>query len=132
MLQYDHKVELPVDQKTGDKHVLTIVEVLSGYTWAFPCKTLTADELVQQLSQFYSSLPSLPKKVFLDNGSNFVSSKHQELLESLNINLIFGTPGLSRARGNFFSLILGLKLIFRNGGAKTSLHCGPIKKIFSR
>ena len=98
MMMYDHKVELPVARRTKYQLILTIVEVLSGFTWAYPCKTLTADELVATLSDFYSSLPCLPKKVFLDNGSNFVSEQHKKLLENL-IELIFGTPGLSRARG---------------------------------
>jgi transposase InsO family protein len=115
MMMYDHKVELPIDRRTGDQHILTIVEVLSGFTWAYPCKTLTADELVATLSGFYSSLPCLPKKVFLDNGSNFVSEKHKKLLENLKIELIFGTPGLSRARGKLkFFFFLSQKLIFRS------------------
>lgn len=102
MMMYDHKVELPPDRRTGDKHLLTIVEVLSGYTWAFPCQSLTADELVTTLSQFYSSLPCLPKTVFLDNGANFISTKHKELMEYLKIELLHGTPGHSRARGKSF------------------------------
>ena len=111
---YDHKVELPVDRRTGDQHILTIVEVLSGFIWAYPCKTLTADELVATLSDFYSSLPCLPKKVFLDNGSNFVSEKHKKLLENLKIELIFGTPGLSRARGKVENFSFFSKLNFRS------------------
>lgn len=99
MMMYDHKVELPPDSKTKDKHLFTIVEVLSGFTWAFPCQTLTSDELITTLKCFYKSLIVLPKKVFLDNGSNFISKEHHQLLESLKIEIIHGTPGHSRARG---------------------------------
>ena len=96
---YDHKTDLPQDSKTSDKHILTIVEVLSGYVWAFPCKTLTSNELVEQLRSFYQNLTSKPEKVFLDNGSNFISKEHHQLLMDLKISIIHGTPGHSRGRG---------------------------------
>lgn len=105
MLMYDHKVELPPDSRTNDKYIFTIVEILSGYTWAFHCQTLTFSELVTTLKTFYKTLVVLPKKVFLDNGSNFISEEHHQLLYSLNIQIIHGTPGHSRAGGNLLNLL---------------------------
>jgi transposase InsO family protein len=105
---YDHKTDLPIDSKTKEQHLLTIVEVLSGFVWAFPSKTLTSTELVNQLKYFYRVLPRRPQKVFLDNGSNFISKEHHQLLTSLKIQIIHGTPGHSRGRGKFRSFSFNL------------------------
>ena len=135
MLMYDHKVELPPDSRTNDKHIFTIVEVLSGYTWAFPCQTLTSSELVVTLKTFYKTLVVLPKKVFLDNGSNFISEEHHQLLNSLNIQIIHGTPGHSRARGNLFNFLINFiraNIFQRFGGAKTQMYNRTINEILPK
>ena len=132
MFQYDHKIYLPMDSKTKDKHVLIIVEVLSGYVWAFPCKTLESKELIQTLKPFFHSLARKPEKIFVDNGSNFISKEHHELLDSLNIEIIHSTPGHSRGRGMYFYYIF-LTLIFLYKGLVEQKHIcivNPLMKYY--
>ena len=81
------------------RYVASCVDATSGYIIAWPCKTLTAQELARG---FYTNVVlrfGAPKKLITDNAPNFRSQFWADVAKELGISHSFISPYTSRSNG---------------------------------
>ena len=84
---------------THNRYVATCVDAMSGYIIAWPCRTLTAEELARG---FYINVTlrfGSPKKLVSDNATNFKASLWTEVAQLLGVTLTYSKPYTSRTNG---------------------------------
>jgi hypothetical protein len=73
------------EKNDGYKFLLTVVDVLSKYAWAFALKNKSADEVVKAFEDLFKEV--IPKKLWTDQGSEFYNKKIAALLKKHHIEL---------------------------------------------
>lgn len=77
---------------------LTIIDSFSKYAQAYPIKSLSSTEIVDNLL-FYFSHHKIPKQIIVDNGTEFKNSVVTELLQLHKIQIHFCSPHHPQSNG---------------------------------
>ena len=83
---------------SGNKHILTIIDHLTGWPEAFPIPDKSADTIV---ATFIKYLPGhmCPRYILSDNGTEFKNSLMYQVLQQLGIDRIFSAPYHPQSNG---------------------------------
>ena len=88
-------IDLVTDCKTstsGNKHILTIINHLTGWLEAFPIPDKSADTIVTTLINQYLPIHMCPRYILSDNGMEFKNNLMDQVLQQLGIDRIFSAP----------------------------------------
>ena len=88
-------IDLVTDCETstsGNKHILTVIDHLTGWPEAFPIPDKTADTIVATLINHYLPVHMCPRYILSDNGTEFKNNLMDQVLQQLGIYRIFSAP----------------------------------------
>ena len=88
-------IDLVTDCETsisGNKHILTIINHLTGWPEAFPIPNKSADTIVTTLINHYLPVHMCPRYILSDNGIEFKNKLMDQVLQQLGIDRIFSAP----------------------------------------
>ena len=77
---------------SGNKHMLTIINHLTGWPEAFPIPDKSADTIVSTFINHYLTVHMCPRCILSDNGTEFKNHLMDKVLQQLGIDCIFSTP----------------------------------------
>ena len=95
-------IDLVTDCETstsGNKHILTIIDHLTGWLEAFPIPDKSADTIVATLINHYLLVHMCPRYILLDNGTEFKNNLMDQVLQQLGIDRIFSAPYHPQSNG---------------------------------
>ena len=84
---------------SGNKHILTIIDHLTGWPQAFPIPDKSADTIVSTFINQYLPVHMCPMYILSDNGMEFKNSFMDQVLKQLGIERIFSTPYHPQSNG---------------------------------
>ena len=84
---------------SGNKHILTIIDNLTGWPEAFPIPDKSADTIVSTFINQYLPVHMCPRYILLDNGTEFKNTLMDQVLEQLGIERIFSAPYHPQSNG---------------------------------
>ncbi|XP_064080620.1 uncharacterized protein LOC135197485 [Macrobrachium nipponense] len=107
-------------QKTGNSHVLTIIDRFTRYPEAIPVRSTSSKNAVKALLHFFCRF-GFPATIQSDGGSHFMSKEFRDSLASHGITHLHSTPYHPESQGIIerFHQTLGARLstlIEENGG----------------
>ena len=82
-------IDLVTDCETstsGNKHILTIIDHLTGWLEAFPIPDKSADTIVATLINHYLLVHMCPRYILFDNGTEFKNNLMDQILQQLGID----------------------------------------------
>ena len=88
-------IDLVTDCETstsGNKHVLTIIDHLTGWPEAFPIPDKSAETVVATFIDEYLPVHMCPQYILSDNGTEFKNSLMDQVLQQLGMDRIFSAP----------------------------------------
>ena len=88
-------IDLVTDCKmstSGNKHILTIIDHLTGWPEAFPIPDKSTDTIVTTLINHYLPVHMCPRYILSDNGTEFKNNLMDQVLQQLGIDRIFSAP----------------------------------------
>ena len=88
-------IDLVTECKTsnsGYKHILTIIDHLTGWPEAFATPDKSADTIVSSFINQYLPFHMCPRYILSDNGTEFKNHLMDQELQQLGIVCIFSTP----------------------------------------
>ena len=77
---------------SGNEHILTIIDHLTGWPEAFPIPDKSADTIVSTLINHYLPVYMCPRYILLDNGTEFKNQLMDQVLQQLGIDHIISAP----------------------------------------
>ena len=77
---------------SGNKHILTIIDHLTGWPEAFPILDKSTDTIVSTFINKYLPVHMCPRYIFSDNGTEFKNNLMNQVLKQLGIERIFSAP----------------------------------------
>ena len=77
---------------SGNKHILTIIDHLTGWLEAFPIPDKSANTIVSTFINQYLPVHMCPRYILSDNGTDFKSTLMGQVLKQLGIERIFSAP----------------------------------------
>ena len=77
---------------SGNKHILTIIDHLTGWLEAFPILDKSADTIVSAFINQYLLVYMCPRYILLDNSTEFKNTLLDQVLKELGIERIFSAP----------------------------------------
>ena len=91
------KIAIDLDTKcetssSGNKHILTIIDHLTGWPEAFPIPDKSADTIANTFINQYLPVHMCPRYILSDNGTEFKNQLMDKVLQQLGIEHIFSTP----------------------------------------
>ena len=95
-------IDLATDCKTstlGNKHILTIIDHLTGWPEAFPIPDKSADTIVATLINHYLPVHMCLRYILSDNGTEFKNNLMDQVLQQLGIDRIFSAPYHPQSNG---------------------------------
>ena len=84
---------------SGNKHILTIIDHLTGWPEAFPIPDKYADTIVATFINEYLPVYMCPRYILSDNGTEFKNSLMDQVLQQLGIDRIFSAPYHPQSNG---------------------------------
>ena len=84
---------------SGNKHILTIIDHLTGWPEAFPIPDKSADTIVTTFINEYLPVQMCPQYILSDNGTEFKNSLMDQVLQQLAIDRIFSAPYHPQSNG---------------------------------
>ena len=75
-----------------NRFALTIIDMLTGFVWAFALQDKTAPEIVSTYLERVYSYFGGSQKILTDNGSEFKNQLFQEIADALGVKKIFTAP----------------------------------------
>ena len=99
---YKIAIDLVTDWETstsGDKHILTIINHLTGWLEAFPIPDKSADTIVTTLINQYLPVHMCPRYILSDNSTEFNNSLMDQVLQQLGIDRIYSAPYHPQSNG---------------------------------
>ena len=103
-------IDLVTDGKTstsGNKHILTIIDHLTGWPEAFPIPDRSADTIVATFINEYLPVDMCPRYILSDNGTELKNSLMDQVLQQLGIDrisLLHTTPRVMENWKSFTSI----------------------------
>ena len=82
---------------SGNKHILTIINHLTGWPEALPILDKSADTIVSTFINKYLLIHMCPRYILLDNGTEFKNTLMDQILKQLSIERIFAAPYCSQS-----------------------------------
>ena len=92
-----------VTSTSGNEHILTIIDHLTGWPEAFPIPDKSADTIVATFINEYLPVHMCPYYILSDNGTEFKNSLMDQVLQQLGINRIFSAPYYPQSNGKLRS-----------------------------
>ena len=86
---------------SGNKHILTIINHLTGWPEAFPILDKSANTIVSTFINKFLPVHMCPRYIFSDNGTEFKNNLMDQVLKQLGIEWIFSAPYPHRATANW-------------------------------
>ena len=77
---------------SGNKHILTIIDHLTGGLEAFPIPEKSADTIVSTFINQYLPVHMCPRYILSDNGTEFKNQLMDKELQQLGTECIFSAP----------------------------------------
>ena len=77
---------------SGNKHILTIIDHLTGWPEGFPIPNKSADTIVATLINQYLPVHMYPRFILSDNGTEFKNNLMGQVLQQLGIDRVFSAP----------------------------------------
>ena len=104
-------IDLVTDCETiisGNKHILTVIDHLTGWPEAFPFLDKSADTIVATLINHYLPVHMCLRYILSDNGTEFKNNLMDQVLQQLGIDRIFSAHTTHKVMANwkFFTNIL--------------------------
>ena len=84
---------------SGNKHILTIIDYLTGWPEAFPISDKSAGTIVSTFINKYLPVHICPWYILSDNGTEFKNSLMDQVLQQLGIDRIFSAPYHPQSNG---------------------------------
>ena len=84
---------------SGNKHILTIIDYLTGWPEAFPIPDKSADTTVSTFINQYLPVHMCPRYILLDNGTEFKNHLMDQVLQQLGTDHIFSVPYHPQSNG---------------------------------
>ena len=84
---------------SGNKHILTIIDHLTGWPEAFPIPDKSADTIVSRFIKEYLPVHMYPQYTLSDNGTEFINSLMDQVLQQLGTDRIFSAPYHPQSNG---------------------------------
>ena len=98
--------KIPIDLITecdtstsGNKHILTIIDDLTGWPEAYPIPDKTADTIVSTFINEYLPFHMCPRYILSDNRTEFKDSLMDQVLQQLGNDRIFSAPHYPQSNG---------------------------------
>ena len=94
----------------GNQHMLTMIDLLTGWPFAFPIPDKTADTVVNTLLERYIPEKWCPRSLLSDNGTEFKNSVMDYVCQELNIERRYSSPHHPESNGKlerFHSFLKG-------------------------
>ena len=82
-----------------NKHILTIIDHLTGWPESFPIPDKSADKLVSTFINQYLPVYMCPWYILWDNDTDFKNHLMDQVLQQLGIEHIFSTPNNPQSNG---------------------------------
>ena len=95
-------IDLVTECKTptsGNKHILTIIDHLTGWPEAYLIPDKTADKIVSTFINEYLPVHMCPRYISSGNGTEFKNSLMDQVLQQLGIDRIFSAPYHPQSNG---------------------------------
>ena len=83
----------------GNKHILIIIDHLTGWPEVFAIPYKSADTIFSTFIKEYLSVHMCPQYILLDNGMEFKNTLMNQVLQQLGIDRIFSAPYHSQSNG---------------------------------
>ena len=77
---------------SGNKHILTIIDHLTGWLGAFSIPDKSADIIVSTFINHYLPVHMCPRYILSDNNTEFKNHLMDQVLQQLGTDCIFSTP----------------------------------------
>ena len=84
---------------SGNKHILTIIDHLTGWLEAFPIPDKSADTVVSTFIKQYLPAHMCPSYILSDNGAQFKNTRMDQVLKQLGTERIFSAPYHPQSNG---------------------------------
>ena len=84
---------------SGSKHILTIIDHLTGWPEVFPIPDKSADMIVSTFINEYLPVHMCPQYILSDNGMEFKNNLMNQVLQQLGIDRIFSAPYHPQSNG---------------------------------
>ena len=84
---------------SGNKHILTIIDHLTGWPEAFPILDKSADTIVSTFINKYLPVHMYPRYILSDSGTEFKNNLMDQVLKQLGIERIFSAPYHPQSNG---------------------------------
>ena len=84
---------------SGNKHILIIINHLTGWPEAFPIPDKSADTIVSMFINHYLPVHMCPRYILSDNGTEFKKQLVDQSLQQLSIDCIFSAPYHHQSNG---------------------------------
>ena len=84
---------------SGNKHILTIIDHLTGWPEAFPIPDKSVNTVVSTFINKYLPVHMCPRYILSDNDTEFKNNVMDQLLKQLGIEWIFSAPHLPQSNG---------------------------------
>ena len=84
---------------SGNKHILTIIDHLTGWSKAFPTPDKFTDTIVSTFINKYLPVHTSPWYILSDNGKEFKNNLMNQVLQQLGIDRIFSAPYHPQSNG---------------------------------
>ena len=84
---------------SGNKHILTIIDHLTGWPEAFPIPDKSTDTIVSTFIKQYVPVHMCPRYILSDNGTEFKNQLMDKVLQQLGIECIFSTSWHLQSNG---------------------------------
>ena len=86
---------------SGNKHIFTIIDHITGWPEAFPIPDKSVDTIVSTFINHYLPVYMCPRYILSDNGTQFKNQLMEQVLQQLWINcIISATIPPSEQQGN--------------------------------
>ena len=86
---------------SGNKHILTIIDHLTGWPEAFPIPDKSADTIVSTFINEYLPVHMCPRYILTDNGTEFKNNLMDQVLKQLGIDRYFQHLTTQKAMANW-------------------------------
>ena len=83
----------------GNKHILTIIDHLTGWTEAVPILDSSADNIMSTFINHHLPVHMCPSYILSDNGTEFKNQLVDQVLQQLSIDCIFSAPYHPQSNG---------------------------------
>ena len=98
---------------SGNKHILTLIDHLTGWPEAFPIPGKSADAIVSTFIKQYLPVHMCPRYILSHNGTDFKNHLMDQVLQQLGIEHIFSAPYHPQSNGKLEVFHKYLKPILR-------------------